>query len=94
MLPLLEEGAILTLGDSNMEDGDWQQMWRRELGRDDKLASGATFVGLARLIWTCRLHVALTQGLTGPLSCSALQNAKLSSGRIASTLPAAVVHQL
>ena len=94
MLPLLEEGAILTLGDSDMEDGDWQQMWRCELGKDNKPTSGANFVGLARLSLTCRLHVALMQGLTGPVSCPALQFAELSTSRIAATLPAAVRHRM
>ena len=62
MLPLLEEGAILTLGDSDMEDGDWQQMWRRELGKDNKPTSGATSVSLTRLILIHRLHDARRRG--------------------------------
>ena len=90
MLPLLEEGAILTLGDSDMEDGDWQQMWRRELGKDNKPTSGLTFVGPTRLVSIRRLHVASTQGLTGPFSCPAAQIARLSSRRMAAALPAAV----
>ena len=94
VLPLLEEGAILTLGDSDMEDGDWQQMWRRELGKDNKPTSGATFVSLTRLVFIHRLHDALTDGLTGPVSCPALQIAKLPSSRIAATLPAAVKYRL
>ena len=77
-----------------MEDGDWQQMWRCELGKDNKPTSGANFVSLARLSMICRLHVALTQGLAGPVSCPALQIAKLSSCRIVATLPAAVKHRM
>ena len=44
MLPLLEQGALLTLGDGDMAEGDWEQMWRRELGKDDEEKTGLTFI--------------------------------------------------